>query len=233
MPSTGRTRGLASGLLVLAIAPILASGAASGSARVARPLLVAPSPAPLPNPDSEAALPAAAPAPAALEAPPPPASPAPAAAAAPVQTDKLRLYGMMDREVVGPDKNTVGHVIDVLVNEDGLPQAVLVETGGFMGVGDRRIAISWQDVVVDPRRPGEAVHITMTTDQIRAAPAWEAGAPAFVAVGAAPPPAPIGPPPVAAAPAPLPLTEEGSTPLIAPAPPPLAVPTTRAARGRG
>ncbi len=231
MLSTGRTRGPACGLLALVFAPIFAGGAAPGSVRVAHPLLVAPYPAPLPPPDSKAALPAEAPPLPPLEAPPPP-EPEPKAASGPVQTDKLRLYGMMDREVVGPDRNTVGHVIDVLVNEDGRPQAVLVETGGFMGVGDRRIAIGWQDVVVDARNPGGAVHITMTTDQIRAAPAWAAGAPAFVAVGAPAPPPPAGPPPVAPAPAPLPLTE-ASSPLIAPAPEALPVPALRNSKGRG
>jgi hypothetical protein len=99
-------------------------------------------------------------------------------------------------------------------------------------VGDRRIAVGWQDVAADAAHPGGAVHIAMTTDQIRAAPAWQAGGPAFVAVGAPAPPPPAGPPPVAPAPAPLPLTEEGGAPPIAVPPAPLP-PVGRAGRPRG
>lgn len=232
-----RTRGPACGPCAILLLPLLlASALAAAPARGAshpRPPEVAPAPSPLPLPeDDDDAPPPLAPPPLGAPAEAPPAKGAAAAGA--VRTDRLRLFGMMDREVVGPDHDTVGHIIDVLVNEDGRPQAVLVETGGFMGVGDRKIAIGWRDIVFDEAHPDGPVHTAMTTDQVRAAPAYQPGAPAIVAIGAPLPPPPPAPPPVAPPPAPLELSDGGAAPPVAAAPAPLAAPVpTPAARLSG
>ena len=184
---------------VLLLAGVLLAAAA---ARPPRPPDIAPPPLPLAAPAGpENGSPAIAAAPAALEAVPlpvPTRSPA-----APVRTDRLRLSGLMDREMVGPNRTAIGHVIDVLVDPDGQPRAVLVETGGFLGIGNRRIAVAWTGISFPENKPDGPIRTSMSIDQIRSAPAYEAGGPVLVAVGAALPPAPPGPPPTVPPPAPL------------------------------
>ena len=147
--------------------------------------------------------------------------------AAPVRTDRLRLTGLMDRQVIGPDKLDIGHVIDVLVDPDGEPRALLVETGGFLGVGNRQIAIDWTGISFPEHKPGDPIRTGMTLDQVRSAPAYKSEGPVMVAVGAAlpPPPGPLEPPPP---PAPLPPAASAASrepaPPVAEPPPPLPSP---------
>ena len=74
----------------------------------------------------------------------------------------------------------------------GQPRAIVVDVGGFMGVGARRVAVSWPSVHVPP--PGAAdkhVAIDLTDAQVRAAPDYTDRSKPAVIVGlpAAPDPA--------------------------------------------
>jgi hypothetical protein len=201
-----------------------------------RPPDIAPAPLPLAAPAGpENGSPMIATAPPALE-PIPVAAPTPGPAA-PVRTDRLRLSGLMDRDVVGPDRNDIGHVIDVLVDPDGQPRAVLVETGGFLGIGNRRIAVAWTSISFPENKPDGPIRTSMSIDQVRSAPAYQSGGPVIVAVGAALPPAPPGPPPTIAPPPPLPATAAAIAPHdqpvpVADPPPPLPPPARPSTRTR-
>ncbi len=173
---------------------------AAGS-RPQRPPDVAPYPVPLTAPEPETGSPSIAAAPPPLESPPPPQPPA--NKPVPVRTDRLRLTGLMDRDVVGPDKLDIGHVIDVLVDPDGEPRAVLVETGGFLGIGNRKIAVAWTGISFPENKLDGPIRTDMTMAQVRSAPAYGQGGPVTVAVGVALP-APKLPPAPAAPPSPLP-----------------------------
>jgi hypothetical protein len=37
----------------------------------------------------------------------------------------------------------IGRLVDVLVGDQGQPQAAVIDFGGFMGVGNRKIAVDW------------------------------------------------------------------------------------------
>ncbi len=183
---------------------------------------IAPYPLPLAAPQPETGSPATAAAPPPLEAPP--TQQAASRPSAPVRTDRLRLSGMMDREIVGPDKLDIGHVIDVLVDPNGRPQAVLVETGGFLGIGNRRIAVAWTGISFPEDQPNGPIRTIMTINQVRSAPAYQGSGPVSVAVGAQLPPPP-GPPVPMPPPSPLPpVAEVPKREQIAPVaepPPPL------------
>lgn len=213
----------------------LALGFGAAARQPVRPVPVAAAPAPLPMPTALPAPPPLATAPAALPQPataPSASSPAasrsgPAAprTEAPVRTASLALTGLLDRQVDGRDGGTIGHVIDVLVDPDGHPEALLVETGGFLGVGNRHIAIGWADVSFPEHKPGGSVRANMTADEVRSAPSFVSAPKVTIAVG--PPPPPAGPPPpVPPAPVPLPMPSEIARAAVpvAPPPPPLVAP---------
>src|ERR1700744_2106918 len=52
--------------------------------------------------------------------------------------------------VTGPDGKTIGRLVDVLVNAAGMPEAAVIDVGGFMGVGSRTIAVHWGALHFDP-----------------------------------------------------------------------------------
>jgi hypothetical protein len=55
---------------------------------------------------------------------------------------RSRLVSILGREVTNREGDS-GRVIDVLVDLDGYSGAVVVEFGGFMGIGSRKVAVAW------------------------------------------------------------------------------------------
>ncbi|MEJ1977266.1 MAG: PRC-barrel domain-containing protein [Acetobacteraceae bacterium] len=102
------------------------------------------------------------------------------------------------------DGKEIGRIVDVLVEPSGQPRAVVVDAGGFLGVGARRVAVAWSTVHVPaPDSANEDVSIDMTDSQIRTAPSYTDRTKPAMIVGPAVPAAPAGAPaaPAAAAPA--------------------------------
>jgi hypothetical protein len=86
-----------------------------------------------------------------LAAGPAPAQPAtpegtPHAAAEPAAREAMRrddATPILGRQVWDMDGGAVGRIVDVLVDGTGATRAVVVDAGGFMGIGQRRVAIAW------------------------------------------------------------------------------------------
>ncbi len=50
---------------------------------------------------------------------------------------------ILGRPVTDPQGEAVGQLVDVLVDAAGAPLAGIVDVGGFMGVGTKRVAVGW------------------------------------------------------------------------------------------
>jgi hypothetical protein len=138
-----------------------------------------------------------------------PAAPAPQPADAPrPAASREFLYrgeatSILGRQVLGPDGAVAGRIVDVLVGDGGQPRAAVIEFGGFMGVGNRRVAVTWLSLGFNAA--ARTITLDMTMDQIRAVPPFRepdkpADPPVSVAVpplgplpGTQKPPAPKGP----------------------------------------
>ncbi len=88
-----------------------------------------------------------------------------------LHTVNLKLGGLLDRSVHGSENTEVGRVIDVLVGGDGHLAALKLDVGGFMGVGNRRIAVAW--TLFDLAKPGEPLRVALTESQVKSAPTAE------------------------------------------------------------
>ncbi len=85
------------------------------------------------------------------------------------QTVFFRILG---KEVRGASGEDMGRVVDVLFDETGRPRAAIIDFGGFLGVGIRKIAIDWRTLRFDTVGQKEAVIADLDRDQIRAAPEY-------------------------------------------------------------
>ena len=98
---------------------------------------------------------------------------------------------VLGRAVRGPGGHEVGRVIDVLVDQAGRPRAAVIDFGGFMGVGSRKIAVGWHLLHFTAGAIDKPITLELTPDQIKAAPEYRAGAtPTIVAAPPAKPAAP-------------------------------------------
>ncbi|MGR3541048.1 MAG: PRC-barrel domain-containing protein [Hasllibacter sp.] len=91
----------------------------------------------------------------------------------------------------------IGEIGDVVLSADGGLEAVIVDVGGFLGLGEREVALAWDALVpvTEEGDPGEVVLVVRATrEALEAAPAFDRGAaePAAPEAPAAPRAAPPG-----------------------------------------
>jgi PRC-barrel domain len=78
----------------------------------------------------------------------------------------------------------MGRIIDVIVGRDGQIHAAIIDFGGFLGIGTRKIAVDWNAFDFAPVGKPAAIVLELTRNQVRLAPQYKRGEP-LVVVGAA------------------------------------------------
>jgi hypothetical protein len=69
---------------------------------------------------------------------------------------------------------TIGEVNDLIVGNDGNVDAALIGVGGFLGVGEKNVAVSFDDLKMGLDKDGDRVVVLETTrEELEAAPAFE------------------------------------------------------------
>ena len=86
------------------------------------------------------------------------------------------LEGVLGREVRTRDDDP-GRIIDLLAGRDGWVQAAVVELGGFMGIGSRKIAVDWNALRFECRGKQSMVVLDLSRDQLRQAPEFKPSEP--------------------------------------------------------
>ncbi len=99
-------------------------------------------------------------------------------------TARHRLGGLLDRSVRGAENSQVGRVIDVMIGDDGHPAALELDVGGFMGVGNRKIAVAWGLFDLSKPEGNDPLRVALTEAQVKSAPAVEESGPVTVVMGA-------------------------------------------------
>lgn len=98
---------------------------------------------------------------------------------------------VLGKRVKGPNGEDLGLVVDILVDTNGQPRAAVIDFGGFLGVGSRKVAIEWKALDFTALGRAGTVELGLSRAQIAAAPEYKPGPPGAEAV--TPPPAPAPP----------------------------------------
>lgn len=209
-------------------------GAAPAPAPVAPPPAVAPL-APPAAPVSPAVPPASAPAAPAAAGPPAGAPPQQGTPATVLDTSDYE--SLLGRSVRSAQGDELGRVIDVIIDKEGHPRAAIIDFGGFLGVGTRKIAVDWRALRFASDGKERRLSVALTRNQVRVSPEYKSGEPIVVlgpASGTTPPEggdqAGANPAGQTTAPANPPAPPVQPTPPVsAPAAPPQAAPPSAAA----
>jgi hypothetical protein len=133
------------------------------------------------------------------------AKPPPAATETPaVVADGNSAQTLLGKPVRSAKGEDLGRVVDVIVDRGGVVQAAIIDFGGFLGVGTRKIAVDWHVLHFPDSGPLDKLIADLPREQLRKAPVYKEGEPIVImgrtapasgaATPAAPPPAPISPP---------------------------------------
>jgi hypothetical protein len=119
--------------------------------------------------------------PAPAPATPTPATPEPSPPAAVTAVlNNHEVEGILGREVRSTNNENMGRIVDVLVDRSGQVRAAIIDFGGFLGVGSRKIAVDWAALHFTPGKPEPPITLDLNRDQVNAAPAYEDGKPVVV-----------------------------------------------------
>lgn len=108
--------------------------------------------------------------------------------------DQQDVQGILGRQVLSSAGENMGRVIDVVVDRSGQVRAAVIDFGGFLGVGNRKVAVDWAALRFAPTgSKSDRITLDLTRDQLKAAPEYREGKP-LVVLGAvdtqhSPPPA--------------------------------------------
>lgn len=165
----------------------------------------------------EAAPSASPPPPQAAPALPPPA-PAQNKGTPALVLDTADYENLLGQGVRAQNGDDLGRIIDVIIDKDGRPRAAIIDFGGFLGVGSRKIAVDWRVLsFAADGKPG-SITLLLNRNQVRVSPEYKTGEP-IVVLGTGSPGAPAPeaePAPQAAAPQPAPQKPAEKSPEKAP-----------------
>ena len=94
-------------------------------------------------------------------------------------------HGVLGRDVHSPADEDMGPIVDVIVDRTGTVRAAVIDFGGFLGVGSRKIVVDWSALhfghVADKK---DNITLELTKAQVAAAPEYKEDTP-IVVLGAA------------------------------------------------
>jgi hypothetical protein len=97
------------------------------------------------------------------------------------------ILGKTVRDSAGKE---MGRIVNVIVDRASQPRAVVIDFGGFLGVGSRKIAVDWAALRMGGAEKPDQITLDLSRDQVKAAPEYKEGAPVVV-LGAAGATAPL------------------------------------------
>ena len=115
--------------------------------------------------------------------------PAPPAAAAkePVPPPSVTViapreaHGVLGRDVRSPTDEDMGHIVDIIVDHTGTVRAAVIDFGGFLGVGSRKIVVDWSALHFGRvNSKGDGITLELTKAQVAAAPEYKEDTPIVV-----------------------------------------------------
>jgi sporulation protein YlmC with PRC-barrel domain len=89
-------------------------------------------------------------------------------------TQEIAASKLMGATVYGPDESSVGEISDLVFNATGEIQGAVIDVGGFLGLGEKPVAVGFEELQVRQDENGSlSVMVSATKEQLDSAPAYE------------------------------------------------------------
>src|SRR2546421_7968716 len=80
---------------------------------------------------------------------------------------------VLGKDVRSSADENMGRIVDVIVDRSGRVRAAVIDFGGFLGVGSRKIAVDWNALHFAPDSSNRDITLELTRDQVKAAPEYK------------------------------------------------------------
>jgi hypothetical protein len=90
-------------------------------------------------------------------------------------------HGVLGRDVRSAADEDMGHIVDVIVDLTGRVRAAVIDFGGFLGVGSRKIVVDWNALRFGKiTNKKDSITLELTKAQVAAAPEYKEDTPMVV-----------------------------------------------------
>jgi hypothetical protein len=90
-------------------------------------------------------------------------------------------HGVLGRDVRSAADEDMGRIVDIIVDRAGRVRAAVIDFGGFLGVGSRKIVVDWNAMrfgkIVNKK---DSITLELTKAQVAAAPEYKEDTPMVV-----------------------------------------------------
>ena len=85
----------------------------------------------------------------------------------------LNASKLIGLDVQSPEDKKVGDIGEVVLDKDGKVEGVVVDVGGFLGVGSHPVLLNWKDVTLAGSGNDVKANVSATVDSLKAMPVYE------------------------------------------------------------
>jgi hypothetical protein len=75
--------------------------------------------------------------------------------------------------VYGANNESIGDISDLLLDRQGQVVAAIVGVGGFLGIGQKRVALAWDSVKLTEQDGGPVILVSATREQLEGMPTYK------------------------------------------------------------
>jgi sporulation protein YlmC with PRC-barrel domain len=90
-----------------------------------------------------------------------------------VPSSSLTVTDWYKQDVYDPSNAKIGEIMDVLVGKDGQVQAAIVGVGGFLGAGEKDVAVSFNSIKKTMKDDKVYLTLDTTKDALKKAPGFK------------------------------------------------------------
>lgn len=87
---------------------------------------------------------------------------------------------ILGKEVRSATDEKLGRIVDVIVDRSGTTRAAIIDFGGFLGLGSKKIAVAWDILSFEGPADEERIAVRTTRDRLNTAPEFREGRPIIV-----------------------------------------------------
>ncbi|WGJ13256.1 PRC-barrel domain-containing protein [Methylocapsa sp. D3K7] len=84
--------------------------------------------------------------------------------------DALLVSNLHTKAIYDPNEKKVGKVEDLLLDRSGNVEAVIISVGGFLGIGDKEVAVPFEAIKATEKDSKIWLTINATKDALKSAP---------------------------------------------------------------
>lgn len=89
------------------------------------------------------------------------------------QPNELRASNLIGSTIRNDAGESIGDINELILTTDGKVAAVVVGVGGFLGIGEREVALDFDSLAVTRDNNGNpTVKVSATRESLKSAPAW-------------------------------------------------------------